>query len=1481
MAEGRSCRLDDHCPCGTHCQSGRCGYDCLVDGDCAAAGEWCDPFGRCRTREQAGVVAPIDRAPSGTLAVSPAYIRIIDRTMPQSVVLEAKGMAVTDVRVEADVDLEVRCDVRWERECSIPAINPGEPLTLWVRPVATPTEPERNGWLLRIFHMGRMEVVGLEEDTLEAEVEGAPPAGTYAGSLRLGTASLQVAGTAPSSSTVHRAKPRGFWLDVDLEVYADGSVVLRDPLSILLPDGFVRLQVRSDGTLTGAGGLGEGATRLLVLGTDPRVGRGPLEAEVTAVFGGSIRTHRENGLSGTLTMTLEGFGGMISVPAQLDERLRLEWEVVARRTGDAPVDAPPSFTPYARAYSTIERLGHLLPWEAEVTACLPSDWWQSADWAERVQNPLCHGHPPGSGPSSAPAVAYVEDPGALTPAGDFLCDGTDAAPALGFFGNALRTPPLVASTMLQTCLSDAERATGTPVAGSGGYGPCLAEVSGVDAGQSPLCLDAPLMLRALGVGFDSMERRGTAELPYWASRAENGNRMALRVLQQWLEIHAFLASEAGQANDMPLGASPPSLERALRNSLAGWNVLLHPRVAARLVHIPAEILADPDYRDGVEETPSAGRTAPVGIPVTILNTLAAQLEAATVLLEQASFRSETTTPEPVASVFRHAFLIAPLAEVLHERAAAAGPLAWEVLWERAANRLARARDGALRAWSSLRARENPLGIAEEDLPLYRGLSSPTAPAERFSAISTYLIDGWAREAVADARAAYNDAVAAWAALLDRDLQVDVVTGMAQERKLQRMDEIRKSYGTRILELCGNPLRLGDAREVLDRWTDIDPATCYIDRGNPVCAWDPALLLANLTPADVRLRLCVLGGLRRLAPGAMSFNDARYDQLVLDGSACPRCGSLEILFGGRQFVWNGQIYDSQRFFSDRTFDVDVLANEIEHVNARCTAAYPDGRLDVMSLARLPESPLEKAACYTGTLGELALAIRSAEAQVAVAQSALADQNDRYDIAMSSCFIQKLAYEQMRNAEAQHREVMSELRTAHASCSAAAKVMDKIAEMSNPISSPPWAKGAKVAAAGFEAAAALISMKMAAAQREHERQMEEIRRATAEQRCFKDAEMYLVGSDTQARIVERAILDASRVMVQFRNAQDEVSRLATEGRARLADTEAMAYTIPTERWSDLWNLLQETHRGHVERYRRLMRLARRTTFLAVRAVEYEWQMSHSARADVLAATRPDDLDVVLDDIRTSIASGTIGAQRPENIHVVVSFRDHLLQLDDHAGWSEGEHTLDATSRFRLLLGSRNFARYDQRGNYLGQFIPFSLAPLGVIGLGEPGTIPLLTGADCSERIWSVNATIHGDGISGSSSTMTRIELLQENSFYSQWCVEPSEGDPPLQQVSTRPMRNLFRDPVYGGDFGSRVADATPYVRARIQAYHNVGWAAFEREGYHDGESEELAARALYGDWALFIPAEMLGPQGLLLERVDDILLRFDYVSAAKSW
>jgi hypothetical protein len=315
-------------------------------------------------------------------------------------------------------------------------------------------------------------------------------------------------------------------------------------------------------------------------------------------------------------------------------------------------------------------------------------------------------------------------------------------------------------------------------------------------------------------------------------------------------------------------------------------------------------------------------------------------------------------------------------------------------------------------------------------------------------------------------------------------------------------------------------------------------------------------------------------------------------------------------------------------------------------------------------------------------------------------------------------------------------------------------------------------------------------------------------------------------------------------------------------------------------------------HVESYRDHLRQARRVVYLALLGAEYEFQFTSGSRDDVLAARTPDELASVLDDLRAVTATGTVGGGSPSDMFTVVSLRDALLQMFDRTEMPPGWHSMNQSQRFRVLLASDVYASYDEDGSYLGQEIPFSLSPLGTLGLGDSQGIPLLSGTRCAERLWSVNASLlsHTPHIfEGSDTTFTNIQLRQRNTFYSQWCNPP--GDDPLQVASTRPSRNLFLDPLsYEDSMGegrmtvdsSASDDVNAYTTAEIQAYFNVERAELESEDYSAGDSQELAGRGLFGDYALFFPASILsidGGNGLRLDNVSDVLLRFEYVSVAQ--
>jgi hypothetical protein len=160
-------------------------------------------------------------------------------------------------------------------------------------------------------------------------------------------------------------------------------------------------------------------------------------------------------------------------------------------------------------------------------------------------------------------------------------------------------------------------------------------------------------------------------------------------------------------------------------------------------------------------------------------------------------------------------------------------------------------------------------------------------------------------------------------------------------------------------------------------------------------------------------------------------------------------------------------------------------------------------------------------------------------------------------------------------------------------------------------------------------------------------------------------------------------------------------------------------------------------------------------------------------------------------------------------------------------------------------------------------------------------------CAERLWTVVVGIDGEpGVSGDSS-LTRVELLKHNTFASRVC-----GGGGLQSATVAPGRNLFLDPKYQSAlaeiFDRPNADA--YSRAAFGAVRtNVSREAFEEQAYDQGAQTGFAGRGLFGQYALFFPAESLryevcgedgctthNETGLDLSRVNDVLLRFEYVA-----
>jgi hypothetical protein len=403
-----------------------------------------------------------------------------------------------------------------------------------------------------------------------------------------------------------------------------------------------------------------------------------------------------------------------------------------------------------------------------------------------------------------------------------------------------------------------------------------------------------------------------------------------------------------------------------------------------------------------------------------------------------------------------------------------------------------------------------------------------------------------------------------------------------------------------------------------------------------------------------------------------------------------------------------------------------------------------------------------------------------------------------------------------------------------------------------------------------------------ERAHAENVLELENEVRDQVCFNAAELHLVGVRTAGLRIQRASLDLARQLVELENQKVQLASLLAEGQDALGRESARA-VAPTE--MDFW--LSED----VARMETALRGARRALYLAALAVEYEQQLSFAEKADILGADRPAELRAIHDGLQSLRATGLVAGAAPGNRVAVVSLRRHLLQLADRSGLSRGWHALSDVDQLRALLTAPENAVYDAQGRYRGQEIPFTLSPLAALGLGDDHGVAILSGVDCAERLWAVSASLTGQGLTSvPDSAVTDVVVRKRNTFYSQWCTRAGDRAS-FQVASTRPLRNLFLDPQ--SSFGRGLPQALPradlsavdatraFTSARIRAFFGVSRGTLERDDDLGGASVELAGRGLYGDYALFFPAETLaleGQEGLRLENVEDVLLRFDYVSAA---
>jgi hypothetical protein len=555
------------------------------------------------------------------------------------------------------------------------------------------------------------------------------------------------------------------------------------------------------------------------------------------------------------------------------------------------------------------------------------------------------------------------------------------------------------------------------------------------------------------------------------------------------------------------------------------------------------------------------------------------------------------------------------------------PLAWAERFDSAMRELGAARGRAVTAMNKLARCENPLGIPENDQPIYFG--DVQGENSRYFASSDYLVEAWSRPAVQNATNALEAARGAWLAARDSDIR-QLMTEYEAERRLESLE---LGYMNPVMDACG--ITTMDGLEVLDAFErgpsegGLDVGTCY---RQPGCepADDPSCLRGTLGEAMLSVKTA--------AKEVATARNQSERQLL---------------------EWFAQM-DTCRFTAE-SIGASVAAVETYRVEAEAARKKARGFLG-WATDKIGEG-----------VGYITKGTIDGDALGALLEDTIV-----------GCF----------------NGATTGAQAGPAGVVAGCAVFGQMAMLTSD----------QGGARDLDEA------------RDHLNQALELGRLEREMRACYD-EVYrrqrdwLSGQDSI--LIREA--DLGQAFFRFEELGRGIVRNLQEARAALNREEGR--TLPSvahHYWTD----------EKIDRFEKDFERAKRLTYLAMRAVEYEFQQSLGLRTDILTASHPDVLLGALYVLDAERGTRTINSRRPAAGIEVLSLRTDILRLGNLDPPAPGERSDSASLRLQDMLRDPQYAYRDEDGNYLGQAIPFSLEESGALR------------HRCGERLWRVNATIQGD-------------------------------------------------------------------------------------------------------------------------------------------
>ena len=485
------------------------------------------------------------------------------------------------------------------------------------------------------------------------------------------------------------------------------------------------------------------------------------------------------------------------------------------------------------------------------------------------------------------------------------------------------------------------------------------------------------------------------------------------------------------------------------------------------------------------------------------------------------------------------------------------------------------------------------------------------------------------------------------------------------------------------------------------------------------------------------------------------------------------------------------------------------------------------------------------CYRGTMGEAALAIVAAQSDVRVATSSWDDAKNAYDTQTTYCMQFAKDQAAKTNLANKHAQTLGDLQTQRLWADSIVTVLGTAKECAN-LASTVSSYGGTCAGSVNETIAKIVSLNIQKniddENNHYQAEMTAFDAAEATKTCFHEADMKKIGIDTAREQIGRRLIEVQANLLKLQNLQRRVRELVSEGRA--ARERERGRKLPSVEFHYWLN-------EKIDTFRQQFGWAKHVAFLAAKGLEWDYQVSLAdEKKRIIQATTPNQLTTALLSLGDVTLSKQINTRSPGKTEVgVYSLASDILKLGDRTG-ANGKNVV---GRFRDLLTAPSAVIYDVSGRSLGRGIRFTFPE------------SLVPGDRCAERLWRVMAAYVGDQVTLDGGKIG-MRVAKRNTFSSRWCV--GHGAPGTEQVGVTNGLSYF----FGGHGTTPVTVGTAWNSASVDAVSSPAKADFANVDFHNGSSEELAGRGLFGDYIVYIPTTELARVNF--SNLEDIFIRLDY-------